>query len=471
MKGIIKRLMVSALLVITMCAVIGCSRQKKEDFIQYLNNTLEYFINSSGFSLKSIEEGVYENEEQTIKVKVKNNLVHSIELTGNVEGYVLGKLSVGEKKKSVEKKIKSTYTATPEVTEHKEDETTLYAYQSGNRMLSIKYNKEQIVESIMIEATNYTVGSVTENVISSVEVSKDQVMISVGNIDVSYSEAMVYLRTAQEFYETEFDNSVWGYDLQGDGTTIGSVLKQEVLNQIIQLEIMNAQANEQGITLSDDEMLEVKAVASEYLASISEADKIKYGLTEDLTVRVFAANALAKKVYETVTIDVDTNVSDEEAKQIRIYKLFLKTYGEDSKGNRTQLRESDLDEIKKKMKELRNEAKNVDDFYSFAEANSNDEVVEYVVGHGDLPEAYEQVAFSLKTGQISKIIETEDGLAILYCADDYEEDKTLQVKEEIIEQRREALFMKLYSEWIKHYDVRVNMSLWNQLELNPIEKK
>lgn len=248
------------------------------------------------------------------------------------------------------------------------------------------------------------------------------------------------------------------------------MLKQEVLDQIIQLEVINMVANEDGIALNDDEMLEVRNSASDFMKNISENDRLKYGITEELAVKVFATNLVAKKLYETVTIDVDTEVTDEEAQQCKIQKIFIKTYGMDSKGNRTELRDSELAEIRERVETLHAQALETTDFYSLAESNSDEDTIEYVVGRGELDEKEEEVAFSLKDGEVSDIIQNEDGYVIIYCVDSYDEDATLQVKEEIIEQRRSDLFVELYSEWYSKYEVKVNMNLWNKLELAPLEE-
>ena len=447
----------------------GCSSNPKSNFSDYLNNTLEYFISDTGVEVELLEEGNYTNEEKGIQVAIKDNIMNYISMTKKVRGYGIENIQIGDKKKSVNKSIPQAYKATGEPSQDEENQTITYQYENGNRLLSVTYDADGRVNKVAVEITKYVVGDHTQSNGGESQISKDDIMVSVGNIDVTYSEAMIYLRTAQQIYETEFGNEVFGYDLQGNGTTIGSVLKQEVLEQIIQLEIINVVANEKGITLNDDEMLEVRNFADEFMQTISQNDREKYGITEELAVRVFATNVTAQKLYETVTIDVDTDVTDEEAQQAKIYKLFIKKYGTDSKGNRTELQKSELKEIKSKVKALHEEALKTTDFYSFADSNSDEDTIEYVVGRNDLNENESNIVFQMKDGQVSDIIEDEDGYTIIYCADAYDEDATLQVKEEIIEKRRSELFVKLYSEWYSKYEVRVNMNLWNKLELSPLE--
>ena len=454
-----------------MCIVLmtACSSSPKKNFVDYLNNTLEYFVASTGIEVELVEENSYTNEEKGIQLEIKNNIMSLIRVTKKVRGYGIDGIQVGDSKKKVDKQIKSKYEQAPEMTQNDKDQTTTYAYKEGNCLLKVVYNSENEVSDVSAEIVEYTVTNTDTNQGIESQIAKDEIMLSVGNIDVPYSEVMIYLRTAQQIYETEFGNEVFSYDLYGNGTTIGSVLKQEVLKQIIQLEVINVVANEQGITLNDDEMLEVHNYVDEFMNRISESDKEKYGITEELATRVFATNVTAQKLYETVTIDVDTDVSDEEAQQARIYKLFVRNYGMDSKGNKIQLQPSEQKEVKKKVKELRKQALETQDFKTFAQANSEDDTIEYVVGRSDLSEAQKEVVFSLKDGEVSKVIEDEDGYTIIYCVTAYDEDATRQVKEKIIEQRRSDLFVQLYTEWYSKYEVKVNMDLWNRLELTPLD--
>lgn len=424
-------------------------------------------ISDYGVEFVQQEDGSYKNEQGTMAVFVKDNLVHEIELVQKTNDASLSNIQVGDKKKRVEKTLGNAYKEN-ESTIIEENGFTMHEYESENRILRVFYDDKNIVQQVFMEVTTYKVEDSSSHTSNS-NIDKNAIMIRVGNIDVCYSEAMVYLRIAQEIYETEFGNDVWSYDLYGNGTTVGAVLKQEVLNQIIQLEIINVVASEKGITLSDDELYEVRNEAADYIQQIPESEKVAYGFTQDLVVRVFAANRLAEKLYETVTIDIDTDVSDEEAQQCKIDRLFLRNYGTDSKGNRIPLRDSELEDIRNKMKELHEKALNGEDFYALADSNSDEDTIEFVIGRGDLSEAEEKIAFSLNDGEVSDIIELDDGYVILYCVDSYDEDATLQVKEQIIEQRRSDLFVELYTQWYSNYEVKVNMELWNKLELAPIQ--
>ena len=465
----LRTLILYALAVIVMFMLVGCGR-KRIDLSDYLNSTLEYYKSNANEHVTYQEDtGVYLNEAGTIQIELKDNVVWQIGLIASNKKYSIYGVVVGSTQKAGEKAIEDVFTSNPKVTKDEATKGATYVYQSGNTMLTMKCDAQNKITAVYIELTGYSVGNVSDGSGNGSNIEKGDIVLKVDDIEVSYSEAMVYLLVVQQRYEQEFGNEVWSYDIGGDGTTIGQVLKSKVLDQIIQLEIICSEANKQGVVLNDDEMLQVRDDAAKYMETISEQEQVKYGITEELAVQVFAANAVAKKMYETMTIDVDTNVSDEDAKEITVEMIHLKNYGVDSKGNRTVLTDSELKSVKDKMNEIYKEAKKTEDFSSLANKNSEDDQTKYTIGKQDLEATLSEAAFQLKTGELSKVLETEDGYYLIYCLDDYDEDATLQKKEEIIEQRRSDLFVELYTQWTADYKVKVDSKLWSKVDLAPIE--
>jgi foldase protein PrsA len=300
-------------------------------------------------------------------------------------------------------------------------------------------------------------------------------MVIIGDTKVYYNEAMVYLKMAQDNYEAEYGNNLWNADIFGNGVSFGKALKEEVVNQITELKVIGAKAKDLKIELTEEEQAEADSYAEEYYKTLSKEDKQRYRMTKELLQKVFSDNLLADKVFENETINVDTNVPDSEAKQITVQDIFIQNYNLDSSGKKVALSTEDKKTAYKKVKSLLDQAKKTDDFKSLAEANSEAEQIEYTFGHGKAPKEYgdpfEKAAFDLKTGQISSIITTDTGWHILYCVSDFNEDATTQVKEDIIEGRRNDMFSELYKEWSADYEVVVNNEAWDAIALADKEER
>lgn len=291
----------------------------------------------------------------------------------------------------------------------------------------------------------------------------DATILTVGDVKVPYNEVMVYVLLLKDLYEPNFTDVIWDYKLDS-GVNFGEMAKEEVLNQIIQLKIMTMEAQNLETALTDDELIEIENYANEYLAGITEEDREKYGITYDTVFGVCKDNYLSEKVFDVVTMNVDTSISDEEAKQVTVWQIEVSTSSEDKNGNVITLSDEEKEAALHKAKKLLKKVKKEEDFYAFALSNSDDSIVEYTIGKGDKSDEYIDAAFALEEGKISKVIEDESGYYILYCVDSFNEDATAQKKEEIISKRQDKAFQKLYKEWLENYKVKIKQEIWDEIQ-------
>lgn len=293
--------------------------------------------------------------------------------------------------------------------------------------------------------------------------NRGQLVVTIGNNKVYYNEVMLYFQFMKAQYESYFSNQIWSYNV-GNDTTFEDQAKEEILNLITQTKIILDKAGSYNVSLSEEEEAAVQEKAANYFNGITEADKEKYGVTEDLIRKFYRENAIYQKVYDAVTMDVDTDVSDADAKQITVDQILIKTT-EEKDGKEEPMTEAEKKTAYNRAVKLLKEAKKTTDFEKFAEANTEDSKVEYTFGKGEMVEEFENAAFALKTGELSPVIESQYGYHIIYCVNDFNKDATLGKKEEIIQERQNDLFKKLYEQWSKNYKVEVNEKVWASLIL------
>lgn len=301
-----------------------------------------------------------------------------------------------------------------------------------------------------------------EKYIKTGQLTNKSLIMTIDNVKVGYDEASVYIRELKDQYQTTFGDTIWSYDL-GEGRTFADMAKDEVIDQISQLKIIGLMAPELGIEITKEDRLEISENVKKYLNSVNHEFKVKYGITEELMTKIYTDNFLATKVFEVTTNDVDTQVSEDESKQITIWQILIKTGGEDENGKKIKLTEKEKKQALKKARRLLEQAKEQEDLYSFAEKYTQDIDVEYTFGKGEMPKEVEDAAFSLKTGEFSGIVASEEGYHILYCVTDYDEAATDEVKEKIIEERQNAAFEKAYATWSEKYEVDLNKQMWDQV--------
>lgn len=301
-----------------------------------------------------------------------------------------------------------------------------------------------------------------QNVQNDGELTNDSILMVIGNRAVTYKEALIYIYQLREEYEPSFGTEIWDYELQ-EGKTFEDNAKEELIKDLTQLKIICQEAEKQELFLTDDEKIEITEQAKNYVAGITKEDQETYSITEELIQQIYEENQIASKMFDITTNEINTDISDEEARQWKIEYLMIMTNGEDKYGNTVNLNENEKKEALKKAKSLRKKATEVENFKNFADANTDDTEVEVVFGVDDKPVEFGDDAMKLKTGEVSKVITADSGYYIVYCVSDFDEEETLNKKEEIILKNQNEEFERIYKEWSEQYEIEVS-SLWSQIK-------
>ena len=438
--------------------------EERYELTNYIGKSVSTFERRSGTKLEAQGTGVY-LMKNVVQIMAPDKEVNAITLLSGAGEYKVFGVTIGMTKTEVDALLAESFGKEIAKTINTEKNAVTYTYLKNEKELYISYDVDK---ETVTELSYYIVDlKEQEDTKEQEQASSGELMAMIGDTRVYYNEAMVYLKSAQQNYETTYGKDVWNADILGNGETFGSMIKDEVIHQITELKIIRAEAEKEGITLSEEELADANAYAKEHFEGLSSEDISKYLITEELLRQVYADNLLAEKVFENKTINVDNKVSDLEAKQITIQQILINSVHYDAEGKTTELSAEEKAEAYEKVQNLLEQAKTTDDFRALAEANSESETIEYTFGRGEGPKEYsssfEQAAFTLKTGQISDIISTDYGWHILYCVSDNNEDATTQRKEEIINQRRSELFAQLYEEWSANYDIVVNSEAWKAI--------
>lgn len=299
---------------------------------------------------------------------------------------------------------------------------------------------------------------------STVPEKKPEVAMAIGTESVLLEEVNVYAYFLKKQYDSGIGSEIWEYEIE-EGTDLEAYAKKQIQNLIAQVKVIKQEAAANSVVLTEDEKDEAEGSAIEYLSEIADEDKEAYGLTRELLARVYEDSLLAEKFYEVVTNDVDTNIPNDEVREVVVQYLMLMTSGKDKEGNTVTLTAAEKNDVYKTARRLYKKAKKSENFLSLAQSNTDAEEVELTFTKGNMPEEFGEAAFALKTGEISQVIEGDSGYYILYCVSAGDSDSIKEKKEQLIRERQKADFKKKYGEWSKRYEVVISSALWDEIQL------
>lgn len=295
-------------------------------------------------------------------------------------------------------------------------------------------------------------------------------MLRIADTQVDYREGMIYLDAVKQDYEQYYGSDIWKYEIDSMGKTMGEVIKAQTLEQMIYIKVVCRKADELGIVLSEEELLKVDSQTEAYMEKIQDSELLLHGVNADIVRRIYADNLLARKTFEVTTLNVDTDIPEEEAVQGRFYAIAVRKFKIDASGNRTAYQAEELEELKTRVESLQRQAaalETAEEVYKLAAANTEEsDLLEFTAGTGDFPESYAEAVLSLGSNEVSGVIETEDYFYIFYCVTESDEDATHEKKEEIIAARQEQEFQTRYQEWRGKTHIEVNEEVWDALDFH-----
>lgn len=273
--------------------------------------------------------------------------------------------------------------------------------------------------------------------------SGDQ-LFKVGKSVCTLPQAMIYVMDYQRQYEEVYGEEMWEHDF--GGMTLEEYAKEMIVSQLASMKAVTLLADDYETALDEEEKELASQAADDYYEALNE-EQIAYMKLERADVQQLAEDlALSEKVYGAITKDVNTEVSDDEARIITVQQIHLDS----------------LENAQNVMEKLQ-EGK---DFGATASAYSKDAQTTFTLGRGERDAAYEAVAFALENDQVSDIFEAEDGFYILKCVNNFDQEATEANKTAMVEKRRDDIFGSVYEKLVADTPSEFNSKLWEKVSFS-----
>lgn len=275
------------------------------------------------------------------------------------------------------------------------------------------------------------------------------------------TEFMTYLVNLQKKYEETYGTEIWELSLSDE--SLEERLKGAVLTQLEQIKIMKLMADDYAVTLSAEESSAVEAAAASYIAGLNETEKQALELNEEKVRQMYTEYALANALYATLIADVNPEISDDEARIVTVEQIGIRLQTTDKDGNTVPLTDTERQQARAKILEVKRRLAAGEEFDALI--SEYNEVGESILsfGHGEKEEAYETAAFNLGEGEISEVIETQEGYYLLKCISTFDQEETEHHKIEILEQRKSEAFDREYDAYRASVTEELNQAAYEEV--------
>ena len=295
----------------------------------------------------------------------------------------------------------------------------------------------------------------------------EDVVFKIEDISCTKPEIMIYLVNTENIYDEVFGEKIWKVPYEnGD---VESRYKETILARISQIKAMNLYAKEIGVSLNEEEEKNIDLAANKYFSSLSNEEKQLFNADEELLSNMYSEFAIANKVYEEVTKEVNPEISDDEARTVTIRSILIKTYTIDENGNKIQYSQKMKEDAMKRAYEISARIKAGEEFEILEADYNEDEKSSYSFSRGVMPKVIEDAAFNIDEGEVSDVIESEYGYHIIKVISNFDEEQTDINKQAIVEKRKEEAFVETYDNYIETLTSSINMDLWNSISYERIE--
>ncbi len=296
---------------------------------------------------------------------------------------------------------------------------------------------------------------------------KDTVFI-VGDRVVNLATWYLYALPQYDEIDRLYGSSIWDYTVDARGMTMKSAVKDDIKDQIVYTEIVCSKADELGIELTEEDNMDINLLTADYMDKLDGTMISKYGIGEEDVRALYADNKLALKVYEYMTLNVDTSTTEKQVRNMVLEYIPVLKYHEGDDGEAVMYDEREIKELGTKAQDYLDRVLADPEVTALSDVNDDTFVpitvtADYSTLVDKLSEKIAGIAFGMKKGEISGVYDSPDAFFILDCVDPEDEAATDAAKIRIIEERQREYFADKYGKWNDETVVRVNNEVWDTL--------
>ncbi|MCI5792296.1 MAG: peptidylprolyl isomerase [Lachnospiraceae bacterium] len=226
-------------------------------------------------------------------------------------------------------------------------------------------------------------------------------------------QAMILIANERNTYEKAYSSAIWDITVGENGSGFDKLTIQNVKQYMEKLKLLCMLAEERGIAVTSSERDIIRQMTDKYMDGLTDADKTYIGCDRTDVQYLYTDYFTANKLINSITSGVDSEISDSEAKVIKIEQIVT----------------SDEKKAKAILKRIKIDGAGFSQMASrYSEA---DKIERTLLKDDDSDELIMKTAFSMEEGQVSNILAVGDLFYIIKCTDGYAADETKERKERL----------------------------------------
>lgn len=308
---------------------------------------------------------------------------------------------------------------------------------------------------------------------------EDETAFTVNGEEIGLREWNFYIRMNQMQWEKEYleeyGDDMWTQETDEDGTTLADHLKEEVLETICEIHLLNQHAEEYGTALDEEQQEEIRQRAESFMEGYHEALLRYAGAEEEFVYEKLCDRELSYLTAEAMTADYVPELSEEEVHREGICYVLISTTGlRDEEGTLTPFSEEEVQRRTEAARELCETARESGSLKESAEAI--DLVpIESSMGNSNENDGQEprmlDAARLLEVGEISDPIQTEEGWFLVQHTSDYDEEGTEYWRDYLTELAREEEGNRILETWKAEAQIHVFEEVMDRVDVKIVLKE
>ena len=277
-------------------------------------------------------------------------------------------------------------------------------------------------------------------------------LLCVGDEVCPLPEAMIFVSSQKKMYQDTYGAEIWQVSL-GEESLEDYALEQ-LKSYLGRLFAASQMAEEMRLSLTEQETVRLSQAVEDYLSHLGEQDQAVVGITRENAEDAFRRYLLADRAYQTVLSAADVEVSEDEARVMEVQQIFFPREG---------LSEEEQTSRKSQAEQAAQAAETANDFMGLADQYDGAEASQLSLKRSDLPSEMEQTVFSLSNGDVSGLLESEDGWRVIRCVNSYDREATAANREQMENQRAQDAFQAEMLAFLEDHPAAFNDSLWKRV--------